>query len=92
MVRDDELDPTKLKKPGGKPKGYDESKVAALLDKSNLSTTDWQKVSSNELGVSRSSFFRCVKELESLKIVSKSIVDNRWMLNPKADLSPSSGD
>ena len=27
MIRDDDIDPTKLKKPGGKPKGYEESKV-----------------------------------------------------------------
>lgn len=89
MVRDDDIDPTKLKKPGGKPKGYEESKVGALLTKAPLTTAEWQKMAYTEQGVSRSSFYRCIKDLEASKTISKTVTDGKWMLSPiPADSSP----
>lgn len=83
MSRNDDLDPTKLKKAGGKPKGYEESKVGAILVSKPLTTVQWQKLASNELGVSRASFYRCLRDLETSKSVIKSTLDGTWILNQK---------
>jgi biotin operon repressor len=90
MLRDDELDPSKLKKPGGKPKGYEESKVAAILSERSLSTVSWQKTASQELGVSRSAFYRCIQDLQYNGIAIKSKVDDLWTLVKKGTPIPDS--
>lgn len=89
MRRDDEIDPSKLKKPGGKTKGYEESKVAAILSKKSLTTSEWQKIAYQELGLSRSSFYRCIQDLQDSNLVIKSKINDQWCLLSKAqDTTP----
>jgi hypothetical protein len=89
MLRDDQLDASKLKKAGGKPKGYDEARVAALLSDKSLTTQEWQKKAYTELGVSRSSFYRCLQDLQSTATILKSKINEQWTLVTKAyDDSP----
>jgi hypothetical protein len=88
MRRDDSIDPSKLKKPGGKPKAYDEAKITSLLSEKPLTTVEWQKLTFSELGYSRASFYRSIRDIESSGFASKSKSDETWHLNPKFNQPP----
>ena len=65
------LDPAQLKQAGRKPAdSLTAEKVLELLDEP-LSTTAWQKLASDELGVSKATFFRRLGELEAAKKIAK---------------------
>lgn len=88
MRRDDNIDPSKLKKPGGKPKAYDESKIVALLSDTPLTTTEWQRLAFNELGYSRASFYRGIRDIETSGLASKTKADDKWHINAKFTAEP----
>jgi hypothetical protein len=80
MRRNDDLDPGELKQAGGRPKTYNEAKIAALLEPKPLSTSEWQKMSAAELGTSKSSFFRALEDLKFTQSVAKGATDGKWFL------------
>jgi hypothetical protein len=53
--------------------------LAALLDGKELTTTDWRALAGDELGVSRTAFYRIKNEAESRKLITRSKVSDRWM-------------
>jgi hypothetical protein len=64
FVVDDMLDPANLQQAGRKPDGsLAAGKVLELLDKP-MSTTEWMKLTSDELGASKATFYRRKDELE----------------------------
>lgn len=88
MKREDALNPDELKKPGGRPKTYDTEAILHLLDKKALSTSDWQKLASQELGVSRSGFFRARDELHAAKRILKQAASDTWTIVLKLNDEP----
>jgi hypothetical protein len=69
MVRDDTLDPARLKQTGGRPRAATLGQLLALLDEKPLRTRQWQTRAEEELRISRSLFFKMKRELVSKKSV-----------------------
>ena len=65
MVRDDNLDPTRLKQTGGRPRAATQGQLLALLDEKRLRVKEWQKRAQKELGISERTFYRMKGELEN---------------------------
>jgi DnaB helicase-like protein/AAA domain-containing protein len=64
FVVQDMLDPARLKQAGRKPnQSFSADKILGLLTTS-MTTAKWQKLASDELGVSRTTFYRRKEELE----------------------------
>lgn len=78
MVRDDSIDTSRLKKAGGRGKAYDIAKVVGLLQDKPLTTTQWHKLSSSELGMSKSAFFRCLDDVRRQSLATQSKIDSKW--------------
>lgn len=78
MVRQEELDPEKLKKPGGRPKTHNEDEVWQLLSEQRT-TTEWETLARTELGVSRTRFFVIKKTLQSEGRVLLSQINGKWV-------------
>lgn len=83
MEKQSEADPAALKKIGGRPKAYDEEKIALLLAPASLLINDWIKLANEELGVSRASFYRALCELRQAGRVMK-MVNANWTLVTKS--------
>lgn len=78
MVRDEELNPQELKKPGGRPKTYNDDDVWALLTEQKTST-EWENASKTELGIGRSRFFEIKKQLQIEGRVLLSKINGKWV-------------
>ncbi len=65
--------------PAGRRAGATPEQLAALLDGKELTTTDWRALAGDELGVSRTAFYRIKNEAESRKLITRSKVSDRWM-------------
>jgi hypothetical protein len=77
--RDDELDPTKLKKIQGRSPTYNVKTLLACLGKKQLTTTHLQKLCACECGMSRTQFFRLHGQAkESGAIVNAG--KNKWQV------------
>jgi len=77
MVRDDQLDPTKLKQVIGRKRENDPEDIIRYLGE-GMSTADWQKACEEE-GIPRRTFYRLKKQLETQRLISKSGVDGSWL-------------
>ena len=82
MRREDKADPSDLKKPGGRTKTTDPSKIAALLSEKNLTTKQWYKLASEEMGVARATFYRAIQDLKASNNIIKTQT-GEWSLNLK---------
>jgi AAA domain/DnaB-like helicase N terminal domain len=72
FVVEDMLDPARLKQGGRKPNEcLSAEKILALLDQP-MSAANWQKLAHEELGASRSTFYRRKEELEQTAKIQKS--------------------
>ena len=79
MERNEELDPSKLKQAGGRPKEYAPADILSLLNEGRLSLEKWQENASKNLGISRATFFRLKSELKSQGVIMFSRVDDTWV-------------
>ena len=74
-----DLDPCDLKKSAGRPSTHSEDKLADLLGEESMSTKDWQRVAFEDLGVSRTTFFRLKEALEKSGKIMLSKVNGKWV-------------
>lgn len=78
LLPQENLNPQDLKTPGGRPAQYNCTSMLELLDDNSLSTTEWCKNCSDELGMSRRHFFNLIKSLESDGLILKSKINGKW--------------
>jgi hypothetical protein len=78
--RKPDLDPADLKKRLGRPKSFADTDVLALLDPASLTSSNWQKLAYDELGVSRGAFFEILKRLSSNGYILKSKINDCWTM------------
>lgn len=83
LTPDESLDPEDLKKPGGRPNTYSETELRNLLSETSLTTTEFLKTATDELGVSKASFYRMLKSLEQQELILKSKNNQKWTLVSK---------
>jgi len=86
MVRDDELDPSKLKQVIGRKATYTVEQITALLKADGMTTTEWKTCCEEEKGVSKSTFHRLVTEAQEKGLISK--IGEKWKLVPKVPEVP----
>jgi hypothetical protein len=77
MHRDDELDPAKLKKVGGRKPTYAPADLLAILPADGLANAGWEAKARGE-GISRASFFRLRKALEKAGKITKGSGKEFW--------------
>lgn len=73
-----EADPDEADTGAGRPAVHTSKQLLSLLSPSGLTSTDWRKIASDELGISKPTFFRYVKELESAEKILRSKINNLW--------------
>lgn len=78
MLRDAELDPSKLKKVGGRPRSFDDEDILALLPPGGLTATQWVGKAMKIRGISRSSFYLVQKRLEKSERIILSKINGKW--------------
>ena len=76
--RKPDLDPADLKKRAGRPKSASNDELLALLDRGPLSSSNWQKAASDELGISRGLFYQLKDQLSRNELVLKSKINDCW--------------
>lgn len=83
MVRADDLDPAKLKQPGGRTVEHPPQKLLDLLPPDGLTTAAWL-AAAEENHIGRSTFFALRKKLEIGEKVIESRVSGKWQpISPK---------
>jgi hypothetical protein len=80
---DDALDPTDLKKAGGRPAQYSADELLEVLGDDSLSAKDWFEKCKQKHNMSKSSFDRLKRELAHAERVYFSKLDNAWSKSPK---------
>jgi hypothetical protein len=92
MVRAHELDPAKIKKPRtGRTADYTLHDILQVLkDHEQLTTTDWDKASEEETGMSRSKFYELKKQAVKEAKVYRVPGDNQMVLEGMSPGSPGS--
>ena len=78
MTRDDNLDPQRLKKPGGRPKLHSTSTIISVLSGQTLSSTEWQKMTNEETGCPKSTFYQILSEVRKQNLAVQSIQTCKW--------------
>jgi hypothetical protein len=78
MRLDAALDPAKLKQAGGRKQEHDAGDLLALLPAGGLATTAWQTKAEKESGISRRTFYRLKKALETSSRVLQSKINDKW--------------
>lgn len=76
--RKDDLNPEDLKQPGGRPSDYSSDQLLEFLQTAPMTVTEWRKIAADELGLSKSSFYRIQRELVESNQVFKSPVTGRF--------------
>lgn len=83
MVLDNQLDPTKLKKPkhpGGRPPEHESNDLLNCLV-GNMTSGEWE-AAAEKLGIQRSTFYRLRKILLQERRVYQSQIDEKWARKP----------
>lgn len=80
MVRDDSLDPTRLKGKAGRKTDFDPEQALEYLptDGTGLTRAEWQRRVIESEGMSKGTFDKLVKALESENKAFKSKLDRQW--------------
>jgi RecA-family ATPase len=86
MRRDDDLDLSKLKQSKGRPPKYTPSHLLAVLGAEALTVTAWQKATSDETGMTKSTFYELYPALVKAKSVTKK-EDGKWQKSEKSEKS-----
>ncbi len=63
---------------GGRPQAADVAELVKLLDGQLLTTSEWQRMAKEELGISRPTFFRRKDLALGSNLVSQSKIDRKW--------------
>jgi hypothetical protein len=71
MVRNSNLDPSKLKKPGAAQRKYSDAELLSCLDEKPLSTGDWHKQAEERFGIKRRTFMDYKKRLNADDVVTE---------------------
>lgn len=79
------LNPDDLKRTGGRPPTYSEKDVLGALNAKSLSTSEFKKVCYEEMGISRTSFYRILKELEGAGKIIHQKTNQKWALIHKSE-------
>jgi hypothetical protein len=74
----DELDPTRLKKAGGRGRTFTEENLLDALGDKSLTTTEWKKLAEDEHGIKHRTFYSLKKTLVVTKRVTQSKGNNKW--------------
>jgi len=81
MRRDNQLDPARLKQAGGRKPLYSTDDLLAILPATGLSNSDWLARAASE-GMSKATFFRLRKELETGRKILQSAMSAKWQPIP----------
>jgi hypothetical protein len=84
MVPDSNLDPSRLKKAAGRKREYTPEDLLEVIGSDSLSSSEWQKEALSEKGVSSSSFYALLGELQKSGRVIKSRINRKWTAVSKA--------
>jgi len=79
MVRDESLDPAKLKQPKGGPTKRTVEEILAVLPKGGLRAAEWAKLVAEETGIKERRFYELKAEAEARKLITKSPIDGRFL-------------
>ena len=71
MVRDEELDPKDLKKPGESQQKYSDEDILEPLDHDGKTTTQWQRELQRGIGISESGFHVRLRDLRGRDLIKK---------------------
>jgi hypothetical protein len=77
FVRDETLDPKRLKKQG-RPVKWTVDQLVECLGEKDLKTSDFQKLVSDETGMPRSTFFLLLPQAASQGLLHKCATDDKW--------------
>jgi DnaB-like helicase N terminal domain/AAA domain len=78
FVRENSLDPARLKQTGGRPALYNPEMLLECLGDQRLTSGEWEKLCKSKRGVSHGKFYELMNLLEDRGEVQKSKVDERW--------------
>lgn len=78
MERNDDLDPSKLKQSGGRPKTCSEKDILSLLPEGGLTNSEWQKTALKEAGISERTFYRLKTALKEADAIIFSRINEHW--------------
>lgn len=78
MERNNDLDPTKLKQAGGRPKEHSPDDILDILEDGPLTGKIWEEKALKKHGISRATFFRLKSELKSQNLIFFSRIDETW--------------
>lgn len=79
MLRDGDLDPSRLKKAAGRGRQHTADSLLELLAGDSLTSTEWQKRAKNEAGMSNGTFYALLEQLQKSKRISKSVINRQWI-------------
>jgi AAA domain/DnaB-like helicase N terminal domain len=88
FLRENSLDPTRLKQMGGRPAKHKADDLLDLLGDQRLKSGQWSKLASTELGITNGPFFALVNKLEDAGEVQKSALDAKWERVQKRSKTP----
>ncbi len=78
MVRDEKLNPEKLRKTPGREPRHSVDQIVACLNGRELKTADLCRTVMHETGMSRAVFYRLLSEGEKGRVLSKSVITGEW--------------
>lgn len=80
LMRRVDLDPAKLKQAGGRKAEHTTENIIPFIAEKPLPTAEWQRLSQDEAGVSRRTFYRLYKELRDTKKIEEK--EGKWTQVP----------
>ena len=78
FLREDTLDPARLKKISGRPPRHNAEDLLECLGDQRLKSMEWERLTKEELGITHGRFFELLKELQKAGKVQKSVVYSKW--------------
>jgi len=78
MLREDGLDPTRLKQAKGRGMSHDPNEMLTVLPREGLKTMEWMAQAKEELGIPDRTFHKLKKRLTTSGIVTLDKISNRW--------------
>jgi len=78
MERNQDLDPSKLKQAGGRPKESSGKDILDLLPDAGLTNQEWEDLAQKSAGISRRTFYRLKMELKTADAIMFSRINEHW--------------
>ena len=79
MQPDDEIDPSKLKKPAGRKADHSPQDILKLLPAEGLTDGDWKKTAESQRGMCAKTFYNLKNKLATDGLILKD--SNKWKRN-----------